>query len=69
MTLRRLVPEKVLTLPRHPGDALRLVAGLTILLVCTASVRPDHVGVLEEDVFRLFNDLPSALYPAFWLVM
>ena len=67
--LQRLVPEKVLTLPRHPGDALRLVAGLAILLGCIATVRPDDVGVLEEDLFRLFNDLPSALYPAFWLVM
>ena len=69
MRLQRLVPEKALTLPRHPGDALRLLAGLAILLICTASVRPDHVGVLETDLFRLFNDLPSALYPAFWVVM
>jgi membrane-associated phospholipid phosphatase len=65
----RLLPEKVRTLPRHPGDALRLVAGLAILLGCTATVRPDHVGVLETDLFRLANDLPTALYPAFWVVM
>ena len=56
-------------LPRHPGDALRLVAGLAILLACTATVRPHHVGVLEEDLFRLTNDLPSPLFPAFWVVM
>jgi membrane-associated phospholipid phosphatase len=61
--------NKVLTLPRHPGDALRLVAGLAILLACTATVRPHEVGVLEADLFRLVNDLPTALYPAFWLVM
>jgi undecaprenyl-diphosphatase len=60
---------KVRTLPRHPGDALRLVAGLAILLVCTATVRPNDVGVLEEDLFRLANDLPTALFPAFWVVM
>jgi glycosyltransferase 2 family protein len=60
---------KARTLPRHPGDALRLAAGLAILLVCTATVRHNHVGVLEEDLFRLANDLPPALYPAFWLVM
>jgi membrane-associated phospholipid phosphatase len=60
---------KVLTLPRHPGDALRLVAGLTILLVCTATVRHNDVGVLETDLFRLANDLPTALFPAFWVVM
>ena len=61
--------SKLLTLPRHPGDALRLVAGLAILLGCTATVRPHHVGVLETDLFRLANDLPDALFPAFWLVM
>jgi len=61
--------NKVLTLPRHPGDALRLAAGLAILLACTATVRPHEVGVLEADQFRLVNDLPDALYPAFWLVM
>jgi glycosyltransferase 2 family protein len=61
--------NKVLTLPRHPGDALRLVAGLAILLGCIATVRPHDVGVLETDLFRLANDLPDALYPAFWVVM
>jgi membrane-associated phospholipid phosphatase len=61
--------NKVLTLPRHPGDVLRLVAGLAILLGCTATVRPNDVGVLETDLFRLANDLPDALFPAFWLVM
>ena len=61
--------NKVLTLPRHPGDALRLVAGLAILLACTATVRAHEVGVLEADLFRLVNDLPDALYPAFWVVM
>ena len=40
-----LLPRKVLTLPRHPGDALRLLAGMAILLACTATVRPDDVGV------------------------
>jgi glycosyltransferase 2 family protein len=61
--------NKVLTLPRHPGDVLRLVAGLAILLAATATVRPHEVGVLETDLFRLVNDLPDALYPAFWAVM
>ncbi|HEV2921200.1 MAG TPA: phosphatase PAP2 family protein, partial [Actinomycetota bacterium] len=28
-----------------------------------------HVGALEEDLFRLANDLPNALYPAFLVVM
>jgi glycosyltransferase 2 family protein len=60
---------KMKTLPRHPGDALRLVAGTVILLGCVITVRPDDVGVLEEDLFRLANDLPTALFPAFWVVM
>jgi membrane-associated phospholipid phosphatase len=64
-----LLPRKVLTLPRHPGDVLRLLAGLAILLVCTATVRPDDVGTLETDLFRLANDLPDALFPAVWVVM
>jgi undecaprenyl-diphosphatase len=64
-----LLPHKVRTLPRHPGDVLRLLAGLAILLGCTATVRPDDVGVLETDLFRLVNDLPTALFPAFWVVM
>ena len=61
--------SKLWTLPRHPGDALRLVAGLAILLACTATVRPNDVGTLETDVFRLANDLPDALFPAFLVVM
>jgi len=61
--------SKVLTLPRHPGDALRLLVGTAILLFCTLTVRERHVGVLETDLFRLANDLPTALYPAFWVVM
>ena len=61
--------NKLLTLPRHPGDALRLLLGTAILLFCTVTVRERHVGVLETDLFRLANDLPNALYPAFWMVM
>jgi membrane-associated phospholipid phosphatase len=61
--------SKLWTLPRHPGDALRLVAGLAILLLCTATVRPHDVGTLETDLFRLANDLPGDLFPAFFVVM
>jgi glycosyltransferase 2 family protein len=57
------------TLPRHPGDMVRLLAGTAILLACTAAVRPDHVGGFETDVFRLVNDLPTALFPLLWVVM
>jgi glycosyltransferase 2 family protein len=61
--------SKVRTLPRHPGDALRLLVGTAILVFCAVTVRERHVGVLETDLFRLANDLPNALYPAFWTVM
>jgi membrane-associated phospholipid phosphatase len=57
------------SLPRHPGDGLRLLAGVAILVASTAVVKDDRVGVLETDVFRLVNDFPSALFPLFWLVM
>ena len=39
---------------------------MAILLACTATVRPDDVGTLETDLFRLVNDLPPALFPAYW---
>jgi undecaprenyl-diphosphatase len=48
---------------------VRLLAGTAILVTCTALVRPDHVGVLETDLFRLVNDLPTALFPMVWVVM
>jgi undecaprenyl-diphosphatase len=57
------------SLPRHPGDALRLLAGVAILVASTAAVRDHRVGMLETDVFRLVNDLPTALFPLFWVVM
>jgi glycosyltransferase 2 family protein len=57
------------SLPRHPGDALRLLAGVAILVASTAAVGSDRVGLLETNVFRLVNDLPTALFPLFWVVM
>jgi membrane-associated phospholipid phosphatase len=67
--LRDETTPRTWSLPRHPGDVVRLLAGAAILLTCTAVVRPDHVGVFETDVFRLVNDLPTALFPMFWVVM
>jgi membrane-associated phospholipid phosphatase len=57
------------TLPRHPGDAVRLVAAVAVLAVSTAVVQTKRVGLLETDVFRLVNDLPSWLYRLMWTVM
>jgi membrane-associated phospholipid phosphatase/predicted Ser/Thr protein kinase len=56
-------------LPRHPGDAVRLVVAAAVLAASTAVVKDHRVGVLETDVFRLVNDLPSTLFPLVWVVM
>jgi membrane-associated phospholipid phosphatase len=58
-----------LTKPRHPGDAVRLVIGLAILVLSAELVQRHRVGVLETNTFRLINDLPGLLYPPFWLAM
>jgi glycosyltransferase 2 family protein len=56
-------------LPRHPGDAVRLAVAVAVLAASTAMVKADRVGVLETNVFRLINDLPTALFRLFWVVM
>jgi glycosyltransferase 2 family protein len=56
-------------LPRHPGDAVRLAVAVAVLAASTAVVQTDRVGVLETDVFRLVNDLPTMLFPLVWVVM
>jgi membrane-associated phospholipid phosphatase len=55
--------------PRHPSDAIRLVAGLLILALTARLVHHDRVAALEVDLFRLANDLPGWLYPPLWAVM
>jgi glycosyltransferase 2 family protein len=61
--------SKLWTLPRHPGDVVRLVLGIAILVASAALVDRGRVGLLETNVFRLVNDLPAALFPLFWVVM
>jgi membrane-associated phospholipid phosphatase len=58
-----------LFLPRHPGDVVRLVAALAVLVVSIRLVNRDHIDELEIDAFRLVNDLPGVLYPPMWVVM
>ena len=58
-----------LILPRHPGDVVRLVAALAVLLVSIKLVNRNHIDELEIDAFRLVNDLPGLLYPPMWVVM
>jgi glycosyltransferase 2 family protein len=63
----RVKPD--LFLPRHPGDVVRLVTALAVLLVSIKLVNRDHIDELEIDAFRLVNDLPGVLYRPVWLVM
>jgi undecaprenyl-diphosphatase len=62
--------NKVLTLPRHPGDVLRLVAGLAILLGCIATVRPNDVWVVMQGGNVLAVGVAAVVVAAtrrFWL--
>jgi hypothetical protein len=58
-----------LFLPRHPGDVVRLVTALAVLLVSIKLVNRNHIDELEIDAFQLVNDLPGALYRPLWVVM
>ena len=58
-----------LLLARHPGDVVRLVTALVVLVVSIKLVNRNHIDELEIDAFRLVNDLPGALYRPVWLVM
>lgn len=54
---------------RHPGDGLRVGLAVVLLVVSLAAVRRDHLTLFERDVFRLLNDLPSAVAPVLLSVM
>jgi membrane-associated phospholipid phosphatase/predicted Ser/Thr protein kinase len=72
MTEQREGQAKVrpdLFLPRHPGDVVRLITALAVLLVSIKLVNRNHIDELEIDAFRLVNDLPGALYRPVWVVM
>jgi membrane-associated phospholipid phosphatase/tRNA A-37 threonylcarbamoyl transferase component Bud32 len=56
---------------RHPGDVLRLVLGVALLLLTTSAIHKDYLGSRETAVFRLVNELalPDWTWPGVWLVM
>lgn len=56
-------------MPRHPGDAVRAGLAAALLVVLAVIIHRDRVGLLETDVFRVFNDLPALLFGPLWLVM
>jgi undecaprenyl-diphosphatase len=65
---RWLLPEGY---SRHPGDVVRLVLGIVVLLLTTSTIHKDFLGSREAAVFRLFNALalPDWTWPGVWLVM
>lgn len=54
---------------RHPGDVARVVVGMVVLLLAGLAVQREQLSQFEADLFRLVNDLPSALEPVLVAVM
>ena len=56
---------------RHPGDLVRLVLGILVLLLTSSAIHRDFLGNREAAVFRLINELalPDWTWPGVWLVM
>ena len=51
---------------RRGIDAVTVSAGIAVVALGMVVVRDQSVSDLEEDVFRVINDLPGALYPVLW---
>ena len=54
---------------RHPGDAVRIVAGAATTTACTVVARQGRISKLETDLFRVVDDLPSQLELPLRIVM
>jgi undecaprenyl-diphosphatase len=54
---------------RHPGDVLRLGAGLATLVVTGMLARAGQPSRFEVDVFGLVNNLPDAVERPMWAMM
>jgi undecaprenyl-diphosphatase len=54
---------------RHPGDALRLGAGLATLAVTSVLARTGRPSRFEVDVFWVVHHLPDAVERPVWAVM
>ncbi len=44
---------------RRPGDVLRLIGGLVVLVTASVAVHAAHPTVVEINLFRLINELPD----------
>ncbi len=64
-------PERRFSFARHPADLVRLAIGVLAFVLASIPIRRDEVGVTEENLFRLINDLPlpAWLWPLVWAVM
>lgn len=71
--LSAALPESELSprrpVQRHPGDIIRVVAGVVALMVSALIAHHALVPRLEADLFHLINDLPSWAMPVLWIVM
>ena len=54
---------------RHPGDVVRVSAGIVVLVITVLAVYRDRLSTFETNLFRLINDLPSAIAPYLNVVM
>ncbi|MCZ2849775.1 phosphatase PAP2 family protein [Modestobacter sp. VKM Ac-2978] len=54
---------------RHAGDLVRVGLGLAVLGIGFLIARRGEISLVERDLFRLVNDLPTLLMPVVWLVM
>ncbi|HWL35527.1 MAG TPA: phosphatase PAP2 family protein [Frankiaceae bacterium] len=54
---------------RHLGDVVRMGLAAAVFGVTVLAVQRDRLSLAERDLFRLFNDLPQALYWPVWAVM
>jgi glycosyltransferase 2 family protein len=54
---------------RHPGDVIRVVLGVVLLVLAALSVRDGRVGLTEANVFQAINTLPGFMEDPFRVVL
>jgi hypothetical protein len=54
---------------RRRSDLAWFAAAIAVLVAASLAIDGDHVGELEERIFRWVNEGPDSLYPAWWALM
>jgi membrane-associated phospholipid phosphatase len=54
---------------RRRSDLALFASATAVLVAACLAIDGDHVGELEERIFRWVNDGPDFLYPAWWALM